>query len=118
MRKSVAIDFDGVLARYDGWKGPEHYGAPLPGALDFVRRLLGAGYHVVIFTTRADCAQGIDRLEYWFKDHGLENALAAELEITCTKLPAQLYIEDRCYVFKGTYPAISDIENFAPWWKT
>jgi histidinol phosphatase-like enzyme len=114
---TIAIDFDGVLASYDGWKGQEHYGAPLPGALGFVKSLAEAGYQVVIFTTRAGTSAGIDRLEGWLKFHGLTDELIERLVITCIKPPAWLYIDDRCFLFKGAYPSLEEIENFKPWWK-
>jgi hypothetical protein len=34
--KHVCVDFDGVLAEYTGWKGPDHLGAPRAGAKHFL----------------------------------------------------------------------------------
>lgn len=115
--KTIAIDFDGVLAEYEGWKGEEHYGAPLPGAIEFLNMLLAGGYQLVIFTTRAASNQGIDRIEGWLKLHGLEALVNDRLIITCIKPPAWLYIDDQAFLFKGTYPSLEEIENFKPWWK-
>lgn len=53
-RKVVAVDLDGVLARYDGWKGIEHIGEPLPGAVTFTHRL-NKFVDVLIFTSRCRC---------------------------------------------------------------
>ena len=50
----VCLDLDGVLARYEGWKGSDHIGAPLPGALDFATALAQFA-DIVIFTSR--CSQ-------------------------------------------------------------
>jgi len=50
-RPRVCLDLDGVLAKYEGWKGSEHIGAPLPGALDFAWSLAGFA-DIVIFTSR------------------------------------------------------------------
>ncbi len=50
----VCLDLDGVLARYEGWKGNEHIGVPLPGALDFATALAQFA-DIVIFTSR--CSQ-------------------------------------------------------------
>ncbi len=47
----ICVDLDGTLARYDGWRGREHFGEPLPGAVEFTREL-SAWAEVVIFTTR------------------------------------------------------------------
>lgn len=38
-RKTVCVDLDGVLARYDGWKGDDHIGDPIPGAVESVTAL-------------------------------------------------------------------------------
>ena len=61
MRKTVCVDLDGVLAAYDKWRGIEHFGEPLPGAVEFTIRL-GQFSNVLIFTGRcrekqADCAE-------------------------------------------------------------
>lgn len=56
-KKTVCVDLDGVLARYEGWKGEDHFGEPLPGAVEFTRRL--AEYaRVVVFTTRCKADLG------------------------------------------------------------
>ena len=55
-RPRVCVDLDGVLARYDGWKGPDIIGAPLPGALEFARSLSEVA-DIVIFTSR--CSGGL-----------------------------------------------------------
>lgn len=49
---TVAVDLDATLARYDGWCGREHIGEPLPGALEAMRALIGAGHKVIVFTCR------------------------------------------------------------------
>lgn len=52
-RKTVAIDLDGVLLKYDGWKGVEHFGEPIEGAVEFTKRL-HRKYRVVIHTCRVN----------------------------------------------------------------
>jgi hypothetical protein len=51
MRKSVCVDLDGVLARFDSWKGIDHIGDPIPGAVEFMRTLK-ENFRVVVYTTR------------------------------------------------------------------
>lgn len=58
-RNTVAIDLDGVLAQYDGWKGVDVIGDPIPGAKEFVAEISKFA-RVLIYTTR--CAIG-DQLE-------------------------------------------------------
>lgn len=50
-RKTICVDLDGVLARYDEWKGIDHIGIPNPGAVEFTKALSKFA-RVVIFTTR------------------------------------------------------------------
>ena len=50
-RPRVCVDLDGVLASYDGWKGYDHIGAPLPGARDFATELAKVA-DIIVFTSR------------------------------------------------------------------
>jgi len=61
-RPKVCVDVDGVLAAYDGWKGLDFTGAPLPGAVDFTRRLAEFA-DVVIFTSRCCVESHRDELK-------------------------------------------------------
>ncbi|MEJ7848223.1 MAG: hypothetical protein WKF92_09065 [Pyrinomonadaceae bacterium] len=53
----VCVDLDGVLAKYDGWKGIENIGPPLPGAVEFAKSLAKIA-DIVIFTSRCSLDQG------------------------------------------------------------
>jgi hypothetical protein len=48
----IGVDLDGTLAHYDGWRGPEHIGEPVPTMVDRVRAWLEEGRDVRIFTAR------------------------------------------------------------------
>ena len=50
----IAVDFDGTLAMYDGYKGPEHVGEPVPKMLDLVKGWLTSGKTVKIMTARVN----------------------------------------------------------------
>lgn len=52
----VCVDLDGVLAQYDKWRGVDHFGDPVPGALDFAKKLAKFA-DITIFTSR--CAQDV-----------------------------------------------------------
>jgi trehalose-6-phosphatase len=49
--RTIALDFDGVLHSYAGYKGGLISG-PIPGAVNAVNKLLAAGHTVVVFSTR------------------------------------------------------------------
>lgn len=55
----ICVDLDGVLARYDGWRGLDHIGDPLPGALKFAKKLAKHA-DIVIFTSRCSHDAGGD----------------------------------------------------------
>jgi hypothetical protein len=48
----IGVDLDGTLAHYDGWKGIDHIGEPVPAMVERVKRWLAEGKDVRIFTAR------------------------------------------------------------------
>jgi len=48
----IGVDLDGTLAEYDGWKGAEHIGKPVPAMLGRIKLWLSEGKDVKIFTAR------------------------------------------------------------------
>jgi hypothetical protein len=54
----IAVDLDGTLAQYDGFRGRDHIGAPIPEMVRRVRAAIDAGNTVWIFTSRAAPIEG------------------------------------------------------------
>lgn len=48
----IGVDLDGTLAHYDGWKGEEHIGEPIPAMKARVITWVKLGQDVRIFTAR------------------------------------------------------------------
>lgn len=48
----IAVDLDGTLAEYHGWKGVDHVGDPIPAMVERVKAWLSEGKEVRIFTAR------------------------------------------------------------------
>lgn len=48
----IGVDFDGTLASYGTWLGPDHMGEPIAPMVDRVKRWLAMGHEVRIFTAR------------------------------------------------------------------
>lgn len=48
----IGVDLDGTLAMYDGWKGAEHIGEPVPLMVERIRIWLAEDRDVRIFTAR------------------------------------------------------------------
>lgn len=105
MKRSVCVDLDGVLAQYDGWKGVEHIGDPIPGAVLFTKRLQEIA-RVVIFTTRTNADPKISernesverltqRVRLWLDAHGFAYD---EIYVGQGKPLASAYVDDRAVV--------------------
>lgn len=128
-RKSVAVDFDGVLHQWDGeWRG--HHviqGQPIPGAIEWLHTVLQT-YDVFIFTTRAATFRGRYAIRLWLREHALDGwddtwhdgpilGLRRVL-VTNRKRRALIYVDDRSFRFDGiNYPSINRIRSLRPWWK-
>lgn len=48
----IAVDLDGVIAEYDGWKGSNVIGVPKKGAQKYLQLLHDEGWIIIIFTAR------------------------------------------------------------------
>lgn len=71
----IGVDLDGTLAMYDGWKGPEHIGDPIPMMADRVRLWIADGREVRIFTARASSAEQTVHVHNWLKQHGFPDLI-------------------------------------------
>ena len=93
----IGVDLDGTLAYYDGWKGIQHIGEPIPLMLTRVKTWLDNGKTVKIFTARVSAPEPektevISSIHKWCKKHGLP-----ELEVTCCKDFGMITLyDDRC----------------------
>ncbi len=129
-QKKVSIDFDATIhahktpwTRYD-----EIHDPPVPGAFDAIRSYLDADVEVHIHTCRlstsefngvnADPILAMAAMASWFIYHGLESEYADRLNYAIHGKPyVDLYIDDRNFVFEGTFPTVAEIEGFRPWMK-
>jgi hypothetical protein len=91
----IAVDLDGTLAHYNGWKGDKHIGQPIPKMADRVRQWLEEGKIVKIFTARAseykpeDRAEVVKIIQAWTTKH-----FGVALEVTNEKDYAMLELWD------------------------
>lgn len=118
--KTIAIDLDGVILEYvSPWDGPYHFGKPIPGAVEAMKKLRSAGFRISVYTTRnnsmANHNSGHNSLE-------LTALVQNELEkngipydyISLFKPLARHYIDDRAirfYSWDQTLDSVGSIEE-------
>ena len=123
-RKTVAIDFDGVIHRHvSKWTvSHEIHDGPVDGALDFIETVMEE-FDVIIFSARAADAAAQDAISNWMFEHwaaaGKDTRKLIEIkDITAKKPHAIIYIDDRGWHFKGTFPTMDELRSFESWTKS
>lgn len=86
----IALDFDGVIHDHKHPPQGKKMGPPMPGALEGVKALLGAGHDLTIFTARA----GDVNVKAWLRYFGFP-----ELPITNIKGDWDLMVDDNAVRF-------------------
>jgi len=84
----IGVDLDGTLAHYDGWKGVDHIGEPVPKMMARVRRWLREGREVRIFTARVsgpNAEEARQHIKEWLREHDLRDGSDDLLEVTNIK---------------------------------
>lgn len=120
-KMTVAIDVDGVLTLAPYSTALRIDGPPREGAVEWLASLLrDSRIEVFLFTTRAAEAStryvAQNALRCWLAEHGLEERLAACLNVIGHKAPAHVYIDDRGWHFDWRYPSADELVAFRPWW--
>lgn len=110
-RPLLCLDFDGVLHWYrNGLQGANVIDdAPVPGAVDFVRRAQQF-FTVTVYSSRSSHPGGIEAMRAWMEKHGFP-----EVDFAIQKPPAFLTIDDRALTFAGVWPDPRELRAFKPW---
>lgn len=124
-KKTIAIDFDGVIHSYEsGWKGATTIpDPPVEGALEFIEKALVQDFDVVIVSTRARWPWGRWAIRAWLKKHGgwqrwyntWGNDGLESVKVTNRKVPALVYIDDRAHRFTGVFDDPKTLALAPPW---
>lgn len=112
-KKTIALDFDGVIHSYkNGWTGPTPEDPPVDGALSFIEFLQGEGYEVVLFSSRAKTKEGKEGTAKYLEKHNFP-----KLKVYYEKPEALLYIDDRGFRFTGDFGEAKEFINsgFKSW---
>ncbi len=103
-RRTVCLDFDGVLHSYrSGWCGAEVIpDPPIHGTREAVARLRQQ-YRVVVNSSRCHTEEGRRAVETWLHRHDI-----AVDEVCVHKPPAHVYVDDRAVRFRGNWDDVMD----------
>lgn len=113
----VGFDLDGTLAKYDGWKGVEHIGKPVPAMVVLAYMLHKFGRKVKILTARVAPRDGDDGskarkyVQEWCRDY-----LGFVPEVTHLKDASMVALfDDRaCAVEQNTGKVLGGWPDFLP----
>lgn len=118
-KKTICIDFDGVIASYQDWEGKDKFGEPTPGVQNALKVLKEEGYTIIIFT----CRPITDSLKEYLSKNDITydyiNENPSQTKDSNTGKPiADMYIDDRAICFRGDWKwTLRDIAYFEPWEK-
>lgn len=115
-RRTLAVDFDGVIHSYaSGWQGPTAIAdPPVDGAIEWLTAA-SERFDLAIHTVRSAHPGAIDAMRAWLREHGLPERVLERLRFPLTKPPAELYLDDRAYRFDGTFPSFDALAELTPW---
>jgi adenylylsulfate kinase len=113
-RRTIAVDVDGVIADYDGYKGPGVIGSPRADVVEALRALKAEGWKIVIHTTRGReeiaeylCQNGIPHDEI---NHNSDYTTGGPKPV------ADVYWDDRAVAYSGdACQDLKIIRQFRTW---
>jgi hypothetical protein len=116
MRRTIALDFDGVVHSYTSrWQAAEVIpDPPTEGAAQAIGSLRDAGFWVVIFSTRCATYEGRQAIHAWLNEHRISVD-----DVVDQKPMSVLLVDDRGFRFEGKWQAVVDFAldegSLAPW---
>lgn len=116
-KKTICVDFDGVIAQYDEFKGNDIFGDPIDGVQSAMEVLKKKGFTIIIFTTRTASS----KLKKYLNDNHITYDYINENPdqpkgSNSGKPIADIYLDDRAICFKGNWKyALESIASFIPW---
>jgi hydroxymethylpyrimidine pyrophosphatase-like HAD family hydrolase len=113
---TIAFDFDGVIAKYEGFKGEEHEEEPQKEVVEAIRRLKAEGCTVIIFSTRSDeflrqyCEKHNIPVDYFNDNPDVTNPSG--------KPVAQVYVDDKTVLYRGQKAdqLVEQVLHFKSFW--
>ena len=112
--KTIAVDFDGVIAEYDGWKGVGILGEPRKDVVAALRALHTEGWKIVIHTTRGEEEISAYLTEHRVPHHEINRN--SDYKTLGGKPVADVYWDDRALCYSGDAERdLKRIRRFRTW---
>lgn len=110
-RYTIAVDLDGTICEYDGWKGEDHFGALRNGVAQAMQKLHDEGNHIIIWT----CRGAADKVRTFLTNNKIPfdyiNENPNQPEGNSAKINADVYIDDKSIDGRQEWPAILSQTN-------
>ncbi|HUI74743.1 MAG TPA: hypothetical protein VLX32_07350 [Candidatus Acidoferrum sp.] len=112
--KTIAVDFDGVIAEYDGWKGPGILGLPRNDVVEALRTLHAEGWKIIIHTTRGKAEISGYLAQHQIPHHEVNRN--SNYRTLGVKPVADVYWDDRAFRYSGdACQDLVEIRRFRTW---
>ncbi len=113
-RRTIAVDFDGVIAEYIGWRGSGVLGAPRADVVTALGRLRSEGWKVIVHSAR-----GEEEIVDYLVQHGIphdEINRNSDYQTGGVKPVADVYWDDRAVCYSGNAQRdLETIRSFRTW---
>ena len=104
---TVAVDLDGTIFKYDGWKGEDHFGELRSGAKKALKYFQKMGWRIIIHTTRGASQKVKDKLHELDVPYDYVNENPDQPEGSSDKPIADVYIDDRAVDARKSWAEIT-----------
>ncbi|HUL15494.1 MAG TPA: hypothetical protein VLV88_05830 [Terriglobales bacterium] len=112
--KTIAVDFDGVIAEYDGWKGTGILGLPRRDVVEALRALQTEGWKIIIHTTRGKAEISGYLSQHQIPHHEVNRN--SDYRTLGVKPVADVYWDDRAFRYSGdARQDLVEIRRFRTW---
>lgn len=111
---TIAVDFDGVIADYNGWAEASSIGAPREDVVEALKTLRREGWRIVVYSCR-----GIQEIAPYLQENKIpfdEINPGPPKPTKGTKPRATVYWDDRaCYYSGDALEDLEKIRHFRTW---
>lgn len=116
-KKSLAVDLDGTLLKYDKFRGWNHFGEPNEGMVELLQKIKDAGWNIIIWTVRKETEEMKEHLAKYNIPYDYINWQPWPKDGS-RKISFDVCLDDRNIRFEGkTEGLFEQIINFKPWFK-